>query len=102
LIGTSRKQPSDRPPPRRRLTGPGAVFGTLSYIAPEAAFGMDAVDAPSDLYALGLILYEMLAGKHPFLAQEPVALFNQQRHDSPPPIAQHAPGVSVPPMLEAV
>ncbi len=85
-----------------RLTGTGVVFGTLAYLAPEAAFGMDAVDERSDLYALGLIFYEMLAGKHPFQARDPFEQFNQQRSVRPPPIASLVPGVEVPPALEAV
>jgi len=85
-----------------RLTGAGVVFGTVAYLAPEAAFGMEAVDARSDLYALGLMFYELLAGKHPFTATDPVALFTQQCTLMPPPIAERAPGVQVPPEIEAV
>ena len=41
------------------MTVAGTIFGTLAYLAPEAAEGMDAVDGRSDLYSLGLIGYEM-------------------------------------------
>ncbi|WP_437483874.1 protein kinase [Sorangium sp. So ce1014] len=85
-----------------RLTTAGVIFGTIAYLAPESALGMDFVDERADLYALGLIFYEMLAGKHPFLAKDPVALFNQQRSAPVPAIAEHAPGVAVPPAIEAV
>ncbi|WP_441290150.1 protein kinase domain-containing protein [Sorangium sp. KYC3313] len=85
-----------------RLTTAGVIFGTIAYLAPESALGMDFVDERADLYALGLIFYEMLAGKHPFLAKDPVELFNQQRSAPVPPIAAHSPGVVVPPALEAV
>jgi serine/threonine-protein kinase len=87
---------------RRSLTQAGVVMGTVAYMAPEAAFGMRVIDRRSDLYAVGLILYEMLAGKHPFTATEPTALFAQQRKEIPPPIAARSPGVVVPPVLEAV
>ncbi|WP_438025838.1 protein kinase domain-containing protein [Sorangium sp. So ce233] len=85
-----------------RLTTAGVIFGTIAYLAPESALGMDFVDGRSDLYALGLIFYEMLAGKHPFLAKDPVELFNQQRSAPVPAIAEHSPGVVVPPAIEAI
>src|SRR5262249_17916753 len=71
-----------------RLTGVGVIFGTIAYLAPEAAVGMEAVDARADLYALGVMLYEMLAGKRPFEAPDDAALFAQQRFQKPPPIAE--------------
>jgi len=85
-----------------RITGTGAVFGTIAYLAPEATLGMDAVDARADLYALGLVFYEMLAGRHPFDTSDPVQLFKQHARTPPPPIAERAPGVIVPPPVEAV
>jgi serine/threonine-protein kinase len=85
-----------------RLTVEGMIFGTIAYLAPEAALGMDAVDERSDLYALGIVLYEMLAGKHPFDGTDATELFKQQRFALPPPFAERAPGVSVPAALEAV
>jgi eukaryotic-like serine/threonine-protein kinase len=85
-----------------RLTVEGMIFGTIAYLAPEAALGMDAVDERSDLYALGIVLYEMLAGKHPFEAIDATELFEQQRFAKPPPIAERAPGVKAPAALEAV
>lgn len=87
---------------RRSLTAAGVVMGTVAYMAPEAALGMRSIDARSDLYALGVILYEMLAGKHPFTATALGALFAQQKNDIPPPIAERTPGVRVPRALEAV
>ncbi|HVY45556.1 MAG TPA: serine/threonine-protein kinase, partial [Minicystis sp.] len=85
-----------------RITGMGVIFGTIAYLAPEAAHGMDAVDGRSDLYALGMILYEMLAGKHPFDAVDPIELFKMQRTAPVPPIAERAPAVAVPAAVEAV
>ncbi len=87
---------------RRSLTQAGVVFGTVAYMAPETALGMRALDKRADLYALGVITYEMLAGKHPFTATEPTALFAQQRTAVPPPIAERSPGVVVPPAIERV
>jgi len=71
-------------------------------MAPELARGMHAVDHRSDLYALGVILYEMLAGKRPFEAADPGVLFKLHRTQPPPPIAERAPGTAVPPALEEV
>jgi serine/threonine-protein kinase len=87
---------------RRSLTQAGVLFGTIAYMAPEAALGMRNVERRSDLYALGVVLYEMLAGKHPFTATAPADVFAAHRLDTPPPIAERSPGVVVPAELEAV
>lgn len=87
---------------RRSLTQAGVVFGTVAYMAPEAALGMRSVDRRSDLYALGIMMYEMLAGRHPFPATDSYSMFAQHRNAVPPPIAQRSPGVTVPPALEAI
>ena len=87
---------------QQRITGTGAVFGTIAYLAPEVARGMDLVDARADLYALGLVIYEMLCGKHPFATTDAVELFKRHAATRPPPIADRAPGVVVPAALEAV
>ncbi len=102
LLGRGSALSQRHPSEADRLTVEGMIFGTIAYLAPEAALGMDAVDERSDLYALGIVLYEMLAGKHPFDAIDATELFKQQRFATPQPIAERAPGVVVPAALEAV
>jgi eukaryotic-like serine/threonine-protein kinase len=84
-----------------KVTAMGTIFGTPSYMAPEIALGMDAVDHRSDLYALGVIFYEMLAGAHPFDSKNPSDLIIMHRTVVPPSIAERT-GVDVPPALEAI
>ena len=87
--------------PKWELSQAGVVFGSVSYMAPDAFLGMHNVDERSDLYALGLILYEMLAGKHPFDVNLPAPqLFELQRNSPPPPLRERNPGCDAPPDLE--
>jgi len=67
------------------LTQKGLVVGTAAYMAPEQAFA-GTVDARSDLYATGIVLFELLCGQVPFDGDTPVAILIQQvRADLPPP-----------------
>jgi eukaryotic-like serine/threonine-protein kinase len=84
------------------LTGAGEIFGTLGYLAPEAVRGMDAVDTRADLYALGIVAYEMLSGRHPFAARDLVSMFRRQRTEAPPPIRVRAPEVDVPLQVDSL
>lgn len=59
---------------QRGLTRPGALMGTLEYMAPEQAFSADMVDHRADLYAAGVILFEMIAGCRPVEVDEPQAM----------------------------
>ncbi len=85
-----------------RLTARGVIFGTVEYLAPEAAFGMELVDARADLYALGVITFEMLTAKHPFDAKTEAELFAKQRHAPAPKMRARAPQIEVSDALEAV
>ena len=79
------------------LTHSGAVVGTPDYLSPEQARG-SAVDARSDLYALGLLLYEMLSGKLPFNAATPSEAISQRLAGSPPALRSVQP--DAPPWVE--
>jgi len=83
------------------LTRGGMIFGTPSYMAPEQATG-DPVDARADLYACGVILYEMLTGKKPFVADDLVKVMAQQVTAPPPSFAQAAPHLTFSAAHEAV
>ena len=75
------------------LTEQGAVVGTTSYMSPEQAAG-HAVDGRSDLFSLGIILYEMLAGRRPFAADSTAGTLAAILRDAPAPIPGLAPGLS--------
>jgi serine/threonine-protein kinase len=85
--------------PGTPLTRKGAVFGTPEYMAPEQAMGQP-VDASADQYALGVILFEMLAGGRPFSAKSPLEMVQKQIREMPPKLRAVAP--STPPQVEAV
>lgn len=72
------------------LTRAGAVFGTPEYMSPEQAAG-GAVDARSDLYSLGIVLYEMLAGSPPFAGLDVIALITRHMTAQPPPLPAELP-----------
>ncbi|MBK8256882.1 MAG: serine/threonine protein kinase [Polyangiaceae bacterium] len=73
-----------------RLTKVGMVFGTPHYMSPEQAKG-EAIDHRSDIYALGVILYECLAGRVPFEADTSMGVLTKQIFANPDPIERVAP-----------
>ena len=90
----------DRDEQPGRLTEFGVIIGTPIYIAPEQVLDL-AVDHRADLFALGVVLYEMLAGRPPFDGR-PVEIAHKNVIYPVPAIAQRSPGIEVPPALEKV
>jgi len=75
------------------LTKTGAVLGTATYFSPEQAQGF-ALDGRSDVYALGVVLYEMVTGVAPFTADSPVSVAYKHVRETPAPPSSIAPDVS--------
>lgn len=82
-----------------QLTEVGLAVGTPDYMSPEQATGETGLDGRTDLYALGCVLYEMLAGDPPFRGRTAQATLARHLHDPPPPIKVRRP--NVPPAIES-
>ncbi len=79
----------------------GSIAGTPLYMAPEQALGA-AFDRRLDIYAVGCLMFELLAGRPPFVADELAELLRQQCEDAPPHFADITPDRSIPEELEQV
>ena len=82
-----------------QVTQTGLVMGTATYFSPEQAQGLD-VDGRSDIYALGVVLYEMLVGRPPFVGDTPVSIAYQHVQETPPRPRSLNP--EIPAALEAI
>jgi len=82
-----------------RVTTEGILLGTVFYLPPEQALGQP-VDGRADLYSLGVMLYELTAGRLPFLAEDPLAVISQHLHAPVVPPSTY--NEHIPPHLEAV
>jgi eukaryotic-like serine/threonine-protein kinase len=72
------------------LTATGIVMGTAMYVSPEQATG-STVTGSSDIYSLGVVAYECLAGHPPFVAEQPLAIAIMHKHDPVPPLPADIP-----------
>jgi tetratricopeptide (TPR) repeat protein len=86
-------------PVASRISSEGTIVGTVFYLAPEQALGGD-VDGRADLYALGVMLYELTTGRLPFTADDPVAIISQHLHA--PVVPPRAHNEEIPPALDAL
>ncbi|MBX3222058.1 MAG: serine/threonine protein kinase, partial [Labilithrix sp.] len=77
----------------KNLTVAGMLMGTPEYMAPEQAYSADKVDVRADLYAVGVMLYEMLSGQPPASADDPRVLILKVERGEVTPLVQAAPGI---------
>jgi eukaryotic-like serine/threonine-protein kinase len=84
---TETSHPQAEVPPAELLTEPGKVLGTISYMSPEQALGQ-LLDQRTDIFSLGVVLYELLAGVQPFKGDSEAATYNAILNHTPPPLAR--------------
>ena len=86
------------------LTGSGLVVGTPQYVSPEQAMGKQGgdLDGRSDLYTLGVVVYEMLTGRVPFDSDTPVGLLVHHLHTTPVPPDELRPDLGIPPSVSGL
>jgi serine/threonine protein kinase len=84
-----------------RLTVTGAIFGSPRYMSPEQASG-EAVDHRTDIYALGIMMYEMASGRVPFDADNVLVILGQHMHKAVVPLLELDPPAAVPAALDAI
>jgi serine/threonine protein kinase len=82
------------------VTGTGATFGTAFYMSPEQARGAGEVDGRTDVWSLGVVLYELLSGRKPFMGEQFLQVIHQILSVEPPALTTLRPGL--PPGLLAV
>ncbi len=85
-----------------RVTSTGTAVGTPAYMAPEQVRGDDGQDHRIDLYALGVIAYELLTGRLPHEAQTTVAMIASKLSSPPTPLTERCPDLAVPAELESL
>lgn len=96
-FGIAKRLDDDGP----RLTQAGMVYGTPEYMAPEQARGKE-VDGRSDIYALGVLFYELLTGSPPFAGSDKLRIMNQQAHDEPDLPSTRLSEGAIPPAIEDI
>jgi serine/threonine-protein kinase len=100
-FGIAKVEPHATRDASQPLTRFGAILGTPEYMAPEQALG-ENVGPACDLYSLGVILYEILTGKHPFDASDRMAVLSMHIVAPVPPMSERNPNVSVPLVVEDI
>jgi serine/threonine-protein kinase len=88
--------------PGRPVTDPGIVCGTPEYMGPEQVDGRPDIDGRADVYGLGALLYHLVTGTPPFVAERPTDVLLLQLHHLPEPPSRRAPERGLPPELDAL
>jgi serine/threonine protein kinase/Tol biopolymer transport system component len=88
LVGAQHEPDAAREPLRN--TRAGVVVGTVAYMSPEQGAG-EPLDARSDIFSFGIVLYELLAGRRPFAADNELEVLKKIQHASPPPLPDSVP-----------
>jgi serine/threonine protein kinase len=84
-----------------RLTRTGMIFGTPEYMAPEQAEGKDT-DHRADIYAVGCILYHLITGQTPFIAESFMTMLTKHLMEDPVPPSVRRPDLAIPPEMDAL
>lgn len=100
-FGIAKLLPSDNDSGRVALTVTGEVFGSPQYMSPEQCGGR-SLDARSDLYSLGCVMYEALVGKPPVRGETLIDTIYKHTHEQPVPPKTARPGLEIPDQLEAI
>ena len=80
----------------------GLAIGTPSYMSPEQTGAPGEIDGRTDIYAVGVVMHEMLAGAKPFASEKVAEILLMHRDQAPPPLRQVVPAAGISPALEAV
>jgi serine/threonine-protein kinase len=94
ILGGQRTQPGARDQSGRQLTMKGTVLGTPGYMAPETIEGEVAIDARADLFAVGVLMYEMITGRRPFTGVSPLEIMSQTVSQPVPRPSAFVPDIS--------
>ncbi len=86
----------------RDATQTNVVVGTPNYMAPEQTVGGGMIDARTDIYAAGIVLFEMVTGERPFIAEDTMQLLGMHRAAKIPRLAERAPGIEMPDGLQEI
>jgi serine/threonine protein kinase len=92
---------TDIEPEAKRLTRVGQIFGTPEYMSPEQAVG-ETIDYRTDIYALGIIMYEMFSGRLPFEAPSAVEILTKHIGEPPPPLRKQGSSERIHPAIEQI